>query len=83
MCPVRDFHIKQPKQVWITNHLLEFIVEKDRLLNRARRTKKEEDKKIASDARKELNKLSRSARQNHVRQLIEDCRNDHRKFWLK
>ena len=36
MCPIRSFNIKQMKDPWITNEILESIHDKDRLLSRAK-----------------------------------------------
>ena len=67
MCPVRTFRVREAKQEWDTEALLQQINDKDRLLARARKTKRQVDKDVAKAARKQLNKDVRTAKQNHIR----------------
>ena len=39
MCPLKDFRIKQKKEPWISNELIELIKDKDNLLKRAKKSK--------------------------------------------
>ena len=56
MCPVKSFKVYERREPWITNEALEEIKDKDRILNRARRTGKEEDWALAS---RERNRVGR------------------------
>ena len=81
MCPMKEFTVGKPKKEWVTNDLLEEIAEKDRLLARARKTKKPFDKEVAKNARKVLNSTNRVTRNKHVNKITEDCKNDPQRFW--
>ena len=43
MCPIRNFVIKNRKDPWITNEILEEIHDKDRLLHNAKKTGLDQD----------------------------------------
>ena len=51
MCPLRTFDIKNMKDPWISNKILESIHDKDLLIKRAKRTDNVDDWKIARNAR--------------------------------
>ena len=52
-CPLKEFKIKKVKDLWVTPELLEFIKDKDKALRKAKRTKSDEDWKIAKRLRNE------------------------------
>ena len=51
LCPQTKFEIKKFKEPWLSNEILEFIKDKDRALKKAKRTRTEEDWKIAQSLR--------------------------------
>ena len=81
MCPVREFSFKKEKPPWLTHDLIELIKDKDHLLTRARKSKKEDDKINARHARNLVNALIKRARSDFVREQLDTHRNDPKKFW--
>ena len=69
------------KEPWITNELLEKIRDKDCLLSRAKRTGIKDDMINARKVRNATTKLIRKARQSYIMDLIEENKNDQKKFW--
>ena len=81
LCPVRDFSFKKDKPPWLTPDLIELMKDKDGLLKRARKTKKETDKLQARQARNLVNALVKRARSDFVKDQLEINRADPKKFW--
>ena len=59
----------------------ELIKDKDHLLTRARKSKKEDDKINARRARNLVNALIKRARSDFVKEQLDTHRNDPKKFW--
>ena len=57
MCPNKKYNIKQVKDPWITNEILEAIHDKDRLLSRAKHSNDTNDWTIAKRRRNEVKNL--------------------------
>ena len=81
MCPVREFSFKKEKPPWLTHDLIELIKDKDHLLRRARKSKKEIDKTNARRARNLVNALIKRARSDFVKEQLDIHRNDPKHFW--
>ena len=81
MCPVREFSFKKEKPPWLTHDLIELIKDKDHLLNRARKSKKEDDKINARRARNLVNALIKRARSDFVKEQLDIHRNDPKNVW--
>ena len=67
LCPQKEFKVKEIKDPWISNEILEEIKDKDRLLFTARRTKKEEDWVLARQARNRVGCMIVQARADFLR----------------
>ena len=55
MCPLRSFKIKNMKDPWITNEIIESIHDKDALLRKAKRSNDDNDWLSAREARNSVN----------------------------
>ena len=53
ICPLRNFKINKLKEPWISNELIEKIKDKDRAMKKAKKSKKDEDWKLAKRLRNE------------------------------
>ena len=73
MCPLKSFRIRISKDPWITNELVERIRDKDRLLSKAKRTKRPEDWKRA---KRERNIIIKDVKKAKTEYLI-DLQNSH------
>ena len=62
LCPIRKFKVRAQREPWLTNEALEAIKDKDRLLQRAKRTRKAQAWEAARRAR------------NHVCRDLENLR---------
>ena len=81
MCPVREFSFEKEKKNWLTHDLIEFIKDKNHLLRRARKSKREIDKANARHAGNLVNALIKRARSDFVREQLDNNRNDPKNFW--
>ena len=81
MCPYKKYNVKQVKDPWISNEILECIHDKDRLLSRAKHINDPNDWKIARRRRNEVKNLTKRAKANFINDNLENYRNDSKKFW--
>ena len=81
MCPIRSFKVAEFKEVWMTNEAIEAINDKDRALNRARRTGSEEDWEVARRLRNQVGRDIRNLRADFLKSQQEVNREDPKKFW--
>ena len=81
MCPIRSFNIKQMKDPWITNEILESIHDKDRLLSRAKRSNDPQDWTDARLRRYEVKNMTKHAKSNFIKDNLNNYKNDSKKFW--
>ena len=81
MCPLRSFKIKNLKDPWISNEILENIHDKDTLLRQAKRTQKENDWKLARQARNRLNMDIKNVKADFIQENLERHLGDSKKFW--
>ena len=75
------FNIKKITDPWITDEILEVLFEKDRLLNKAKRTKTDDDWTAAILARNEANLLIRNSKADFIKENLEIHKNDSKTFW--
>ena len=80
-CPMKTFSIKQYKEPWITNELLELIKDKDLALRKAKKSKKDSDWKIACRFRNDCLSKIRKAKSDFVKNQLNNNQNDSKKFW--
>ena len=81
MCPIKNFKVNEHRDEWISNELLELILDKNRLLSKARKSGKEEDWNIAKKSRNLINQELSNAKKEF---LLDEQRNyskDPKKFW--
>ena len=81
MCPMKEFKVLKAREPWITNEILEAIKDKDRLLNKARRTKSEADWYIAKAARNRVGRDVELLRIDYLKDQQNQHRADPKKFW--
>ena len=81
MCPLKVFKIKQEKEPWISNQLIELIKDKDYALKRAKNKK---DPMLWAEAKRLRNhctKRLREARAEYIKDNLDNNLGDQKKFW--
>ena len=81
LCPLKSFHIKNKKDPWVTNEILEAIRDKDTLLWRAKHTNKPEDWEQAKRSRNRVNIDIKNLKADFIKENLEEHQNDAKKFW--
>ena len=81
MCPLKSFKIKQEKEPWITNELIEIIKDKDLALKRAKKRKDPELWKEAKRLRNTCIRRLREARADYIKENLNNNMGDQKKFW--
>ena len=81
MCPVKTFKVFKARNPWITNEALEAIRDKDCLLNRAKKTGKEEDWTRARQSRNTVGRDIKLLRIDFLKTQQETHKADPKKFW--
>ena len=83
MCPLKLFKIKQEKEPWISNQLIELIKDKDYALKRAKKSKDPllwaESKRLRNNCTKKL----RDARADYIKDNLDNNTGNQKKFWKK
>ena len=80
-CPLKNFKVKEVKELWITNELLEEIKDKDKALKVAKRSKSPQDILEAKAIRNRVGKLISNAKANFLKEQQEELKGDPKKFW--
>ena len=81
MCPLKIFKIKQEKEPWVTNELIELIKDKDLILRRARKRK---DHQLWTEAKRIRNQCIsriRKAKADFIKENLNNNIGDQKKFW--
>ena len=81
MCPMKNFRVNEFKEPWMTNEAIEAIRDKDRLLGRARRSRREADWLEAKRMRNEVGKNVRNLKADFLKQQQEAHKSNPKKFW--
>ena len=81
MCPMKEFKVAEFKEIWMTNEAIEAIKDKERALNRARRTRSEEDWFEARAVRNRVGRDIENLRANYLKTQQEAHMADPKKFW--
>ena len=81
MCPLKVFRIKQKKEPWITNELIELIKDKDVMLKRARKRKDQQLWNEARIVRNHCIRRLRDAKAEFIKENLENNMSDQKKFW--
>ena len=79
--PVKTFIFPKSTPEWLVADRIEYMKDRHALLNKARRTKKLEDKKAANKARTKTNKLVKNAKNTFNKDKLRDFRNNPKAFW--
>ena len=77
-CPVKSFRVKALREPWITNEAVEAIRDKDKLLQKAKRSRREVDWIAAREAR---NRVGRDLEKLRADFLKKNNNNDPKRFW--
>ena len=81
MCPIKTYKVPEAREPWLTNEALEAIRDKDKLLNKARRTKSANDWELARRARNSVGREIENLRVNFLKDQQTAHKNDPKKFW--
>ena len=81
LCPTRSFRVKEIREPWITNEAVEAIRDKDKLLLKAKKSKKEADWAAARTARNKGGRDLENLRADFLKNQQEINKNDPKKFW--
>ena len=81
MCPKKTFRIKQVKQPWITPRLLELILDKDKAMKKAKKSKRNDLWNEAKRLRNACTNRLRKAKAQYIKEQLEIHSNDQKKFW--
>ena len=81
MCPLKEFNIKNKKDPWITNEMLESIRDKDILLRRAKLSNRDEDWEQARRARNIVNTNIKNLKADFIKTNLNEHQGDSKKFW--
>ena len=80
-CPVKSFRVKALKEPWITNEAVEAIRDKDKLLQKAKRSRREVDWIAAREARNRVGRDLEKLRADFLKTQQENNNNDPKRFW--
>ena len=81
MCPIQTFYIKNLKDPWITQEILEGIKDKDRLLSKAKHSDNQDDWVVARRRRNEVKQIVKNAKSEFIKENLIQYENDSKKFW--
>ena len=73
MCPLKLFRIKQEKEPWISNQLIELIKDKDHALKRAKKSK---DLRLWAEAKRLRNSCTKRLRDAQADFIKDDLNNN-------
>ena len=80
-CPTKTFRVRESRETWVTNELLEEIKDKDRALRTAKRMGKELDWAQAKLARNRVRRQVEQARADFWKDQQMELEDDPKKFW--
>ena len=81
MCPTKSFKVFSAREPWITNEALELIKDKDRLLKKAKRSKKPEDWEQARLSRNSVGRRLTLLKSEFLKDQQIIHKSDPKKFW--
>ena len=81
MCPIKDIKIKQTKEPWMSNDIIELICDKNNLLKKAKKTNTHQDWTAARLARNYVSGLVKSAKKDYIKNQMEIHKSDPKKCW--
>ena len=80
-CPRKKFRVREVREPWVTDEILEEINDKDAYLRLAKETGKDDDWEMARRERNRVGKLVRNAKSEFVKEQQRVHRQDPKKFW--
>ena len=80
-CPVKSIRVRSDSPTWFTKELVEEIYHRDRLYIQAKYSKKQEDWELFKAKKNQIKKLLNQAREEYVKEKLEQDKNDPKKFW--
>ena len=80
-CPIKKFKVKAQREPWLTNEAIEAIRDKDRLLKKAKRTRKEQDWATARIVRNQVGRDLENLRAEFLKREQQAHAGDPKKFW--
>ena len=83
MCPQKEFKVKEVREPWVTNELLEEIKfnDKDNLLRTAKLSGRAEEWTFARRERNRVGKLVKNAKAEFVKEQQRELKSEPKKFW--
>ena len=79
--PVKTFIFPKSKPEWMAAELVELMKDRDSLLKKASRTKDPRDKKSANRTRNRTNRMVKNAKNNFIKEKLNDYQTNPKKFW--
>ena len=80
-CPLKTFRVREVREPWLTNELLEEIKDKDRAIRTAKRSKKPEDFLEAKAIRNRVGRQVCGAKAEFLKDQQDELKGDPKKFW--
>lgn len=80
-CPTRMFTITKKKPPYITNEIIQLSRNRQKLFNKAHKTKDDNDWERAVSARSEANTAIRKSRRSYILNQIKSAQGNNIKFW--
>ena len=80
-CPQKLFKVKEVREPWVNDEILEEIKDKDRLLRIAKRTRDADDWVRARLERNRVGRLIEQAKADFLKEQQEELADDPKKFW--
>ena len=80
-CPQKAFRVKEVRELWITNELIEEIKDKDRVIREAKRSGRAGDLAHAKAERNRVGRLVELAKAEFLKDQQVELADDPKKFW--
>ena len=81
LIPVKKFKFRKSKPEWMAGDLVGYMKDRDAALKKAARTKDPNDKRLARRARNRVNLLIPNAKNDFVKEKLENYSDNPKKFW--
>ena len=81
ICPKKKFNIKKYIEKWMNRDLMELIIDKDKALKKAKKTKLNEDFIQAKRLKNEIGKIIKNAKKSFLEDEFVRAKGDNKKFW--
>ena len=81
MCPIKYIKVSTNKPFWLSHHIFESINDRNNQYKNAKLTNDPDDLSRARQARNRTNKLINSAKEDFIKDSLENSRNDPKRFW--